>query len=309
MERHLDGFRKLVLFEPRGAAVNNTNVLVPACDTEACMGYVIMESTEYPVMSGSNTICVATVLLETGMVPMQEPVTILTLEAPAGLIRVECHCRDGKVERVQFINQPAFVYHHDADLDVPGLGRLTVDICYGGMTFVMLDATQLDLRIEPSEARKLCELGERIKAVAAEEFDTVHPENPQIPGITNTTFCGPLVRSEEGVFSRNATVVRPGRLDRSPCGTGTSARLAVLHSKDLLQTGEIFTHESTIGSQFVSSVVDTTKVGAYDAIIPSVSGRAWITHISQHGLDPTDPFPEGYTVSDTWSPQLDHAAE
>lgn len=300
MEQNLDGFRKLVLFEPRGSAVNNTNVLVPACHPEASMGYIIMESTEYPVMSGSNTICVATVLLETGMIPMLEPVTNLKLESPAGLIGVECHCRDGKVEWVKFINQPAFAYQLDASLDVPGLGKLTVDICYGGMTFVMLDAMQLDLKIEPSEARRLCELGERIKAAAADEFNTLHPENPEIPGITNTTFCGPLVRLKGGLFSKSSTIVRPGRLDRSPCGTGTSARLAVLHEKGLIQTGEIFTHESAVGSRFVSSVVNTTRVGEYDAIIPSVSGRAWITHISQHGLDPTDPFPEGYTVPDKW---------
>ena len=300
LERYNDGFRKLVLFEPRGAAVNNTNVLVPACHPDAAMGYIIMESTEYPVMSGSNTMCVATVLLETGMIPMEEPVTRMTLEAPAGLIQVECDCRDGKVERVRFVNQPAFVYHLATTIEVPGMGSLTVDITYGGMTFVMVDAEALGFDLVPSEARQLCEVGETIKAAAAEQIETVHPENPAIPGITNTTICGPLRETATGLAARNATVVRPGRLDRSPCGTGTSARLALLHAKGLIETGQEFIHESVIGSKFVSHVVETTKVGPYDAIIPSVSGRAWITHISQHGLDPADPFPEGYTLSDAW---------
>ncbi len=300
MEREIDGFRKLVLFEPRGMAVNNTNVLVPACHPDAAMGYIIMESTEYPPMSGSNTICVATVLLETGILPMQEPVTRLTLEAPAGLIQVECQCRDGKVESVTFTNQPAFAYHLDVPLDVPGLGTIKVDVAYGGMTFVMADAATLGFSLVPDEARQLCEVGERIKAVAAEAFPAQHPENPGIAGITNMTICGPLIEEGDAIRSRNATVVRPGRLDRSPCGTGTSARLSILHAKGQIAEGQTFIHESVIGSKFRARIVGTTKVGGYDAIIPSVTGRAWITHISQHGLDPSDPFPEGYTVADTW---------
>ncbi len=300
MEREIDDFRKLVLFEPRGMPNNNTNVLVPACHPDAAMGYVIMESTEYPAMSGSNTICVSTVLLETGILPMVEPVTELTLEAGAGLIKVKCDCRDGKVERVEFINQPAFAYHLDAPLHVPGLGELVVDVAYGGMTFVMVDAAALDVALVPAEGRKLCELGERIKAAAAAKFPAAHPENPSIKGITNMTICGPLTRNGDELHSQNATVVRPGRLDRSPCGTGTSARLSILHAKGVITEGEPFVHESVIGSKFLGRIVGKTRVGDYDAVIPAVSGRAWITHISQHGLDPSDPFPAGFTLSDTW---------
>jgi proline racemase len=300
MEQNYDHFRKLVLFEPRGMAVNNTNVIVPPCHPEAQMGYIILESTEYPPMSGSNTICVATVLLETGILEMQEPVTRLTLEAPAGLIKVDCECKDGHVERVTFTNQPAFVYHLDEPLHVPGVGDLKVDVAYGGMTFVMIEAESLGLRLEPNEARHLCELGERIKACAAEKFPAVHPTNPDIHSITNLQFVGPLIKQGDAIRSRNATVVRPGRLDRSPCGTGTSARLAILHAKKRIEVGQTFIHESVIGSQFVARVAERTTIGPYDAIIPEVSGRAWLTHISQHGLDPRDPFQEGYTVSDTW---------
>lgn len=300
MERHRDGFRKLVLYEPRGAAVNNTNILVPACHPDADMGYIIMEATEYPAMSGSNTMCVATVLLETGVLDMVEPVTSLTLESPGGLIQVECACRDGKVERVRFVNQPAFVYYLDAEIDVPEIGSVTVDIAYGGMTFAMVDAGRFGFDLVPGEARAICELGEKIKAAAAEQLETVHPVNPEIPGITNMCFLGPVSRDGDRLTARNATVVRPGRLDRSPCGTGTSARLAIMHARGQIETGQEFVHESVIGSKFLSEVVETARVGDYEAVIPAVSGRCWITHVSQHGLDPTDPFPEGYTLSDAW---------
>lgn len=267
---------------------------------------MILESTEYPAMSGSNTMCVATVLLETGILPMVEPVTHLTLESPAGLITVDCDCRDGKVERVRFVNQPAFCYHLDTTITVPGVGELTVDIAYGGMTYGLVDADQLGFQIVPSEARVLCELGQQIKRAAAEQLAVTHPENPRIPGITNTQFTGPLRKEGDGLTSRNAVVVSPGRVDRSPCGTGTSARLAVLHAKGLIRQGQRFRHESIIGSNFDSCIVDTTTVGEYDAVIPCVAGQAWITGIYQMGLDPTDPFPRGFTVADTWLRQIDH---
>lgn len=267
---------------------------------------MILESTEYPAMSGSNTMCVATVLLETGIPPMVEPVTHLTLESPAGLITVDCDCRDGKVERVRFVNQPAFCYHLDTTITVPGVGELTVDIAYGGMTYALVDADQLGFKILPSEARELCELGQQIKRAAAEQLTVTHPENPRIPGITNTQFTGPLRNEGDGLTSRNAVVVSPGRVDRSPCGTGTSARLAVLRAKGLIRQGQRFRHESIIGSNFDSCIVDTTTVGKYDAVIPSVAGQAWITGIHQMGLDPTDPFPRGFTVADTWLRQIDH---
>lgn len=305
LQDQADDLRRLILLEPRGAPHHNANILVPSNHPEAQMGYVILESTEYPAMSGSNTICVATVLLETGILPMTEPTTELTLEAPAGLITVSCRCRDGKVEQVRFVNQPAFCYHLDASVDVPGLGELVVDIAYGGMTYVLVDAAGLGFDLQPSEARSLCELGQTIKRAAAEQIEVTHPENPEIPGITMVEFTGPLQRTEGVLQSRNAVVVSPGRLDRSPCGTGTSARLAVLHARGLVEVGETFVHESVIGTRFESSVVDTTTVGRYPAVVPSVAGQAWITGIYQMGLDPTDPFPRGFTVADTWLRQID----
>ena len=303
LEAHLDQLRKLLLQEPRGAMWHNANVVLPSNHPDADMGFVIMESTEYPAMSGSNTMCVAMVLLETGMLPMTEPVTRLVLESPAGLIEVECTCADGKVQRVELVNQPAFVYHRSVPLEVPGLDTLTVDIAYGGMTYVVVDAHAAGFSLDASDEAALCEVGQRIKKAGVEQYEVTHPENSLIPGITQTPFAGPLARMDGVIRSRNAVVVSPGRLDRSPCGTGTSARLAVLRAHGQIEPGELFRHESVIGSRFDARVEATTTVGPYDAVVPSISGRAWITSFNQLVLDPTDPFQEGFVVGRPWEPE------
>jgi proline racemase len=269
-------------------------------ERDADMGFVILETTEYPAMSGSNAMCVATVLLETGIVPMTMPVTELVLEAPAGLIRVRCDCSDGKVLSVRLVNQPAFVYHRDAHVEVEGLGAVRLDVAYGGMTFAMVHAEELGFEIAPSEAREICEVGEQVKKAASEQLEVEHPVDARIPGITNFEMMGPL-RHDAGVLTaRNTAVVSPGRCDRSPCGTGTSARLALLHAQGLIRPGELFVHESITGSRFTSSIDALTTVGPYDAVVPAVAGQAWITGFSQMGLHPTDPYPQGFTVADTW---------
>jgi proline racemase len=300
LEQHRDGLRKFLLFEPRGTVNHNANIILPSSNPAAAMGFVILESTEYPAMSGSNTICVATVLLETGILPMTEPVTELVLEAPGGLIKVTCDCKDGKVRQVKFTNQPAFVYHLDRIVEVEGLGSLKVDVAYGGMTYVHVEAAALGLGLTRDEARDLCALGQRIKTAAAAQLTVSHPENPLIPGITQTQFMGPLRSEGNRLTAKNTVIVSPGRNDRSPCGTGTCARLAVMHAKKQIRQGEIFDHESLIGTHFISEIVGTTKVGAYPAVVPTVAGQAWITAISQFGYDPSDPFPEGFTLSDVW---------
>ena len=302
---HLDHLRKLLLCEPRGAVWHNANVVLPSNNPAADYGYIILESTEYPAMSGSNTMCVATVLLETGMLPMTEPVTRLVLESPAGLIRIEAACADGKVERVKLVNQPAFVYHQDAKIDVPGLGKISVDIAYGGMTYAIVDAASVGVALNVSQEAALYDLGQRIKKAAAEQLNVRHPLNPMIPGITNTSFTGPITHeegpeSEAMLRSTNAVIVSPGRLDRSPCGTGTSARLALLHARGELKAGQLFRHESIIGSQFDARIEGITTVGPHQAVIPAISGRAWITSINQLVLDPSDPFPEGFVMGKPW---------
>lgn len=300
LENHMDHIRKLVLFEPRGAVWHNANIVLPSNNPEADMGYVILETTEYPAMSGSNTMCVATVLLETGILPMHEPVTQLTLESPAGLIKVLCECKDGKVTSVRLVNQPAFCYYRDRHIEVAGLGSVKVDIVYGGMTYAMVDAEALGFAIAPDEARELCEMGQRIKHAAVEQLHVEHPLNPAIPGITNTEFMAPLRRENGQLIAKNCVVVSPGRCDRSPCGTGSSARLALLHAQGLIAPGETFIHESITGSRFTCSIDGLTEVGQYAAVVPAIAGQAWITGLYQMGIDPTDPYPAGFTLSDTW---------
>lgn len=300
LERNLDEIRQMILYEPRGAVWHNANIILPSNHPDAAMGYVILESTEYPAMSGSNTICVATVLLETGIIPMVEPVTELTLEAPAGLIRVRCECRDGKVTSVRLVNQPAFVYHRDAMIEVAGVGTVRVDIAYGGMTYAMVEAGDLGFAIEPHEARDLCAMGQRVKVAAAEQLPVAYPGNPDMPGITNTEFMGPLRRENGRLIARNTVIVSPGRCDRSPCGTGSSARLALMHARGELGIGNSFIHESITGSRFTCAIDGLSKVGEYEAVVPAVAGQAWITGLCQIGLDPSDPYPRGFTLSDTW---------
>lgn len=295
-----DELRQLLLNEPRGKSVLCMNLILPSARPEADFGYVIMESDFYVPMSGTNTICTVTAALETGMVPMKEPVTQLTLEAPAGLISVEADCKDGSCEAVSFDNVPAFVFALDAKVDVPGLGEITVDVAYGGMIYVLVDAAALGYDVVPDEARALVELGERIKAAAAEQIPAIHPTNPQIHTINQTLFAGPLERRDGVLTSRNAVIVSPGRIDRSPCGTGTCARMAVLHARGELKEGESFLHRSILETEFTGRVTGVTTEGGVPAIHPRITGRAWITGFHQHVLDPTDPFPQGYRLGDMW---------
>jgi proline racemase len=198
-------------------------------------------------------------------------------------------------------NVPSFVALLDTSVEVPRLGHISVDIAYGGAFFAIVDARALGFTLTPDEARHLVEMGERIKAAVVEQHPVVHPENPAIHTVTFTEFAAPLDINRDGVkTSQNAVVISPGKIDRSPCGTGTSARLAVLHARQQLQVGEPYLSTSLIGTVFQARIVETTSVGNRPAIIPSLTGRAWITGFHQYSLDPSDPFPQGYTLSDTW---------
>ena len=292
--------RNFLLNEPRGGVFRHINLLVPPKDKRAQMGFIIMEPVHTPPMSGSNSICVATVLLETGILPMQEPETRLTLEAPGGIVEVFAACRDGRVERVMVRNVPSFADRLGAALEVEGFGTLTVDTAYGGDSFVIVDAAALGFALTPDEARELAETGMRITRAANEQLGFRHPENPDWAHISFCQIAGPLGR-EDGVLSgSSAVVIEPGKLDRSPTGTGCSARMAVLRARGMMAVGDAFVGRSIIGSRFDCRIEGETTVGGRPAIIPSISGRAWITGIHQHMLDPHDPWPEGYRVSDTW---------
>lgn len=300
LEKHGDELRQFLLHEPRGKVSQCVNLVLPATHPDADAGFIIMESEYYVPMSGTNTICTATVLLETGMVPMIEPVTTLMLEAPAGLVRVTAQCRDGKCESITFDNVPAFTMALDRTIEVPGLGSMVVDVAYGGMIYVLVDAEKLGYGITQDEAAELVDVGEKIKLAAAEQIPAVHPENPEIHTINQTLFAGPL-RNENGVKrAKNTVIVSPGRHDRSPCGTGTSARLAVMHAKGQIGVGEKFVHESIIGTEFIGEILGTTTVAGQIAVRPAITGSAWITAFHQYVLDPRDPFPTGYKLGDTW---------
>jgi proline racemase len=251
-------------------------------------------------MSGSNTMCIATVLLETGIVPMQEPLTHFALDMPAGRVEITARCRSGKCESVLIHNVPALALQLDAEVVVPGLGRVAIDIAYGGMIFAIVDAARLGFRLVPDEARALADLGERVRLAAREHLPVAHPELPDIRGVSIVQFAGPVRREQDRLVARNTCIVAPGRSDRSPTGTGTCARMAVLHARGQLQVGQGLTHESLIGSRFVGTILGETRVGGVPAILPTVEGRAWITGFHQYMVDPLDPWPDGYRLSDTW---------
>ena len=293
-----DSLRRLLLREPRGSVAVHANLIVSSQRPECAAGYIIMEPTEYPAMSGSNTICVATVLLEQGLVEMHEPETVLRLEAPAGIVEVRATCRAGRVESIELTNVPSFVGHLDASLEVAGLGTLIVDVAFGGMWYAIADAATLGFTLEPSEARELCAVGERIRVAAREQLPCAHPENPDIAGVSIVQIAEPW--QGVGKTSKNAVVIAPGRLDRSATGTGLSARMAALDARGAMQVGDAMTHASVIGTTFEGRIVAGATVGGRPAIVPAIRGSAWITGITEVMLDPTDPFPEGYLVSDTW---------
>jgi trans-L-3-hydroxyproline dehydratase len=293
-----DSLRRLLLREPRGSVAVHANLIVPSLRDDCDAGFIIMEPTEYPAMSGSNTICVATVLLETGMVEIREPETTLRLEAPAGIVEVTARCRDGRCESVELTNVPCFANRLDAALEVDGLGTLAVDVAFGGMWYAIADAHALGFALEPSEARDLSRVGELIRVAAREQLPCAHPENPDIAGVSIVEIAEPWRGA--GATSKNAVVVAPGRLDRSATGTGLSARMAALHARGAMRVGDSMTHASVIGSTFDGRIVSETTVAGRPAIVPAIRGSAWITGTSQVLVDPTDPFPEGYLLSDTW---------
>ncbi len=310
LQANRDDLRLRMLREPRGYPAANCNLLLPPTNPSADAGYVIMEQVEYPGMSGTNTMCVVTVLLETGILPMVEPVTELTLESPAGLIGVTAACAGGKVQGVTFRNVPAFATHLDTPLEVPHLGTVRVDVAYGGMFYVIAEAEAFGLRLTPDEGADIVRISEMIKAAAADQLPVVHPDQPGFAGITIAQLSGPA--HDPANDARNVVTVSTGKLDwdrpatwtgaidRSPCGTGTSARMAVLHAKGRLRVGDTFRHEGILGTVFTGRCLEETAIGPYRAIVPTITGQAWITGFASYVVDPTDPFPDGFTVGDIW---------
>ena len=295
-----ESLRQFVLNEPRGGVFKHVNLLVPPKQPEAAYGFIIMEPEHTPPMSGSNSICVATVLLDTGMVAMQEPETTFYLEAPAGLVHIRAQCKDGKAQSIEFQNVPSFVERLNAPLEVEGFGTLKADVAYGGDSFVLVDARTLGFEIVPDEALDLARVGAQITTAANEQLGFQHPLHQEWNQISFCQFTLPIERQGNQLTGRNTVAIDPGKLDRSPCGTGCSARMAVLQARGEMGLGDQFVARSIIGSRFDCEIAEVGSLSGRTTVVPRIRGRAWITGTQQLMLDPDDPWPLGYRLTDTW---------
>lgn len=294
-----DSLRRMVCFEPRGFAQMSVNLLLPPTRPDADAGFIVLQPDRAHPMSGSNAICVVTALLETGMLAMHEPETVVRLDTAAGLVTVTAACQDGKVTSAAIQTTPSFVQDLDLEIDTTDFGRIKMDVAYGGCFYGLIDVDQIGLTIAPQNAHSLMQAGVSILNDLMAKVPVQHPERPQI-----NQFSYVMFRDRNGDTVKTCTVLKPGRIDRSPCGTGSSANLAAMHARGLVKTGDVLTSESIIGSRFRVEMLGETTVGTRSAVLPQVTGRAWIYGFSQLGLDPTDPFPRGFALSDTWGPAV-----
>ncbi len=294
VEQNLDHLRRLLMFEPRGHGSMSGSILLPPTDPEADLGVVFIEVSGCLPMCGHGTIGTCTVALETGLVAMTEPITRLVLDTPAGRVTAEATIENGRVKSVKIQNVPSFLYKKDVSVNVAGLGTVTLDIAYGGNFYGILPAGSVGLSLERANAGRCVEAGMRIMEAVGQQVEIRHPENPGINEIKHTILTGPATVA--GAAAKAAVVIYPGTLDRSPCGTGTSARMAQLFGRGELALNQEFIHESFIGTVFKGMMVQETRVGDMTAAIPTIEGRAWITGLQQFVLDPTDPFPAGFLI-------------
>ena len=292
--------RNFVLNEPRGGVFRHVNLLVPPKNPKASAAFIIMEPEDTPPMSGSNSICVATVLLDHGLITMEEPVTNFFLEAPGGLVKVKALCKNGKAERIFVQNLPSFVYKLDTSLELEGYGSISADTAFGGDSFVIVDAKKLGFLIDPSEAAELARLGAKITDAATEQIGFRHPTITEWAHYSFCQFSRKQDQSNDCISFKSAVSVKPGKIDRSPTGTALSAKMAVLEARGEMMIGQKIKAISIIGSSFEGKIIEKCNLNGTSAIIPEISGRGWITGLHQHILEPTDPWPEGYKLSDTW---------
>ena len=292
--------RNFLLNEPRGGVFRHVNLLVPPKNPKASAAFIIMEPEDTPPMSGSNSICVATVLLDHGIIPMNEPMTEFYLEAPGGLVKIRAQCKNGKAERIFVQNLPSFVHKLGVQIELDGFGTITADTSFGGDSFVMIDANELGFSIDPNEAADLARLGAKITDAANEQIGFEHPTLPDWNHYSFCQFTANKRISPKGVSFKSAVAIKPGKIDRSPTGTALSAQLAVLAVRKQIEVGTLVNATSIIGSVFEGKIIKHCTLGGISAVIPEISGRAWITGTHQHMLDPSDPWPQGYRLSDTW---------
>lgn len=294
MQREHDGLRKLLSLEPRGNEVMSGAFLTPPCDPKADIGVLYYETGGWLPMCGHDTIGVATALVETGMVPVTEPITEIVFDTPSGLVRTRVEVRDHCAGRVSFINAPALVIGRDYTVDMPGYGKISFDVAWGGNMYAILPAAALDLELKPERAKEIVERGVLLREEINRQIKVRHPELSFADSVTHIEFSAPS--ATPGVSAQNAVVITSAAIDRSPCGTGTSAKMALLYDKGELAIGEPFVHESLIGSIFDCRIVETVSVAGQPAVIPEISGRAYLTGMGTVLVDPDDPFPEGFAL-------------
>ena len=289
---HMDDLRQLLMFEPRGHAAMSGAILQPPTRPDCDFGVLFIEVSGCLPMCGHGTIGVATVLVETGMVEVTEPVTTINLDTPAGRVVAEVAVENGAARSVTIQNVPSFSLALDQSVDVPGLGRIDYDIAFGGNFYAIVDIAQIGQPFDRSAQQPIVAAGLAIMEAIDKEARPVHPESAAISGCHHVYFIGPDSTAEH---SRHAMAIYPGWFDRSPCGTGTSARMAQLHARGELPLNRDFVNESFIGTRFIGRLIGETTVGDFAAVLPTITGRAWVTGTAQYHLDPTDPFPAGFT--------------
>ncbi|SFT49632.1 proline racemase family protein [Paraburkholderia aspalathi] len=291
-----DSLRRLVVFEPRGALAMSFNLLLPPTRPEAHAGFFVMQADKAHPMSGSNSICVVTALLELGIVPMQEPETTVVLDTAVGLVTARARCSNGRCESVSLEMMPAFVELLDLEIETPEFGKIKVDIAFGGVYYALIDVEQVGMAINAENARRLADLGVKLADIVNGLVRVQHPLYPAINKIAYVMFRN---RVASDVYQTCTTLV-PGRIDRSPCGTGSSANLATLAARGLADVGSRLVSRSAIGSEFKVEMLGRTEIGGRPAVLPRIEGRGWVFSVEQLGVDPTDPFGNGFMVSDTW---------
>jgi proline racemase len=290
---HLDPIRQLLVNEPRGHGAMSGAILQPSTRPDADWGVLFIEVSGCLPMCGHGAIGVATVLVETGMVHVTEPVTTIRLDTPAGLVVAEVAVRDGAAESVTIHNVASFAVALDREVDVPGLGMVTLDLAFGGNFYAILPIERAGLPFDRARGQEILATGMRIAAAVTAQVPAVHPEDPTVHGCHHVAFLAP---GSDARLTRHAMAIHPGWFDRSPCGTGTSARMAQLHARGELGLGQEFVNESFIGTRFTGRLIEETTVGGRPAVLPTITGRAWLTATAQYLLDPTDPFPAGFTL-------------
>jgi len=291
-QQNLDDLRTMLMFEPRGNSLQSGSIITAPASPEADMGVIFIEVSGFLPMCGHMTIATCTVLVETGMVKVTEPVTRIALDTPAGIVRAEVRVEDGVARDVTFRNIPAFVYKRDVVVDVLGLGRITLDIAWGGNFYAILPADRVGLELSGARARDIVDVGTRIREAVYEQVPVVHPENPAINRCTHVRFVAPPTNPQ--AHARNAVFFSAEAIDRSPCGTGTSAEIALRCARGELELNQEFVSESIIGSLFYGKAVEETQVGPFPAVVPTIRGSAYITGLQQFVLDPRDPWPKGF---------------